>query len=109
MRTSVATKLRTVFGLSLFILVVIGGIAFYDTQHLVAVTTARSQARQFLWDLEQVVSNLRAAENEQRGYLLTGDTSYRDAFQRSAGTFEKAISDLKRRDPVLSGRLDSLA
>jgi methyl-accepting chemotaxis protein len=109
MRTSVAAKLRTVFGLSLFILVVIGGIAFYDTQHLVAVTTARSQARQFLWDLEQVVSNLRAAENEQRGYLLTGDASYREAFQRSAGTFEKAISDLKRRDPVLSGRLDSLA
>src|SRR5437899_8811272 len=58
MRTSVAAKLRTVFGLSLFILVVIGGIAFYDTQHLVAVTTARSQARQFLVDLEQLVANL---------------------------------------------------
>jgi methyl-accepting chemotaxis protein len=109
MRTSVASKLRTVFGLSLFILVVIGGIAFYDTQHLVAVTTARSQARQFLSNLEQLIANLHAAEDEQRGYLLTGDPAYRDAFLQSTKTFGPAIADLKRRDPVLSGRLDSLA
>jgi methyl-accepting chemotaxis protein len=108
MRTSVAAKLRTVFGLSLFILVVIGGIAFYDTQHLVAVTTARSQARQFLVDLEQLVANLRGAENEQRGYLLTGDPTYREAYQKSTDTFDPAIADLKRRDPALRGRLDAL-
>ena len=104
MRTSVASKLRTVFGLSLFILVVIGGIAFYDTEHLVAVTTARSQARQFLANLEQLVSNLHAAEDDQRGYLLTGDAAYRDAFLQSTKTFAPAITDLKRRDPALSGR-----
>src|SRR3954447_15220279 len=98
MRTSVAAKLRTVLGLSLFILVVIGAIAFYDTQHLVAVTTARSQARQFLVDLEQLVANLRGAENEQRGYLLTGDPAYRAAYRKSTATFVPAISDLKRRD-----------
>jgi methyl-accepting chemotaxis protein len=109
MRTSVASKLRTVFGLSLFILVVIGGIAFYDTEHLVAVTTARAQARQFLSNLEQLIANLHAAEDEQRGYLLTGDPAYRDAFLQSTKTFGPAIADLKRRDPALSGRLDSLA
>ncbi|MEA2337425.1 MAG: methyl-accepting chemotaxis protein, partial [Thermoanaerobaculia bacterium] len=108
MRTSVGAKLRTVFGLSLVILVIIGSISFYDTRHLVAVTTARSQARQFLVDLEQLVANLRGAENEQRGYLLTGEPAYRDAYQKSTATFEKAIDDLKRRDPALRGRLEAL-
>jgi methyl-accepting chemotaxis protein len=108
MRTSVAGKLRTVFGLSLVILVIIGSIAFYDTKHLVAVTTARSQARQFLVDLEQLVANLRGAENEQRGYLLTGEAAYRTAYQKSTATFSPAISDLKRRDPALRGRLEAL-
>jgi methyl-accepting chemotaxis protein len=108
MRTSVAGKLRTVFGLSLVILIIIGSIAFYDTKHLVAVTTARSQARQFLVDLEQLVANLRGAENEQRGYLLTGEPAYRVAYQKSTATFSPAISDLKRRDPALRGRLEAL-
>ena len=108
MRTSVAAKLRSVFGLSLVILVIIGSIAFYDTKHLVAVTTARSQARQFLVDLEQLVANLRGAENEQRGYLLTGEPAYRAAYQKSTATFGPAISDLKRRDPLLRARLEAL-
>jgi methyl-accepting chemotaxis protein len=104
----VAAKLRSVFGLSLVILVIIGSIAFYDTKHLVAVTTARSQARQFLVDLEQLVANLRGAENEQRGYLLTGEAAYRAAYRKSTATFSPAISDLKRRDPLLRGRLEAL-
>src|SRR3954469_22353522 len=108
MRTSVAAKLRSVFGLSLVILVIIGSIAFYDTKHLVAVTTARSQARQFLWDLEQLVANLRGAENEQRGYLLTGDPSYRTAYQKSTTTFAPVFADLKVKDPALRARVEAL-
>src|SRR5258707_693638 len=108
MRTTVASKLGTVFGLSLVILVVIGSIAIYDTQRLVAVTAARAQARQFLWDLEQLVANLRGAENEQRGYLLTGQAGYRDAYQRSTASLAKSIADLKRRDPSMRSRIDAL-
>ncbi len=109
MRISVATKLRGVFGLSLVILVVIGSIAIYDTQRLVVVTAARAQARQFLWDLEQLVANLRGAENEQRGFLLTGEPAYRDAYQRSTALLARSIADLKRRDPSMRSRIDALA
>lgn len=108
MRTSVASKLGTVFSLSLVILLVIGSIAFYDTKRLVAVTAARAQARQFLWDLELLVANLRGAENEQRGYLLTGDPAYRAAYQKLTATFGPAIADLKRRDPSLREKLEAL-
>ncbi len=108
MRTTVSTKLGTVFGLSLVILVVIGSVAFYDTKNLVAVTAARAQARQFLWDLEQLVANLRGAENEQRGYLLTGDPSYRLEYQKSTTTFAPLFVDLKVKDPALRTRVESL-
>jgi methyl-accepting chemotaxis protein len=108
MRISVSAKLRAVLGLSLIILVVIGSIAFYDTKRLVAVTAARAQARQFLWDLEQLVANLRGAENDQRGYLLTGEPSYRDSYHRSTAKLAGALIDLKRRDPALRGRIEAL-
>jgi len=108
MRTTVASKLGTVFGLSLIILVVIGSVAFYDTKRLVAVTASRAQARQFLWDLEQLVANLRGAENEQRGYLLTGDPSYRTAYQKSTTTFAPVFADLKVKDPALRARVEAL-
>jgi len=108
MRTTVASKLGTVFGLSLIILVVIGSVAFYDTKRLVAVTASRAQARQFLWDLEQLVANLRGAENEQRGYLLTGDASYRTAYQKSTTTFAPVFADLKVKDPALRARVEAL-
>lgn len=108
MRISVGGKLRTVLGLSLIILVVIGSIAFYDTKRLVAVTAARAQARQFLWDLEQLVANLRGAENEQRGYLLTGDRANLDAYRKSTATFAKVFADLKLKDPSLRSRVEAL-
>ena len=108
MRTTVASKLGAVFGLSLVILVSIGSIAFYDTKRLVAVTAARAQARQFLLDLEQLVANLRGAENEQRGYLLTGEPTYRTAYQSSTEKFAKDLANLKRRDPSLRGRIEAL-
>ncbi|MGH9422048.1 MAG: CHASE3 domain-containing protein, partial [Thermoanaerobaculia bacterium] len=108
MRVSVGGKLRTVLGLSLIILIVIGSIAFYDTKRLVAVTAARAQARQFLWDLEQLVANLRGAENEQRGYLLTGDPSYLAAYRKSTTTFTKVFADLKVKDPSLKARVEAL-
>src|SRR5258708_37419759 len=101
MRTTVASKLGTVFGLSLVILVVIGSVAFYDTKRLVAGTAARAQARQFLWDLEQLVANLRGAEDEQRGYLLTGDPGYRTAYQTATTTLSPPSDDLKRNDAAL--------
>jgi len=108
MRTTVASKLGTVFGLSLVILVVIGSVAFYDTKRLVAVTASRAQARQFLWNLEQLVANLRGAENEQRGYLLTGDPAYRAAYQKSTTTFAPVFADLKLKDPALRTRVEAL-
>ena len=108
MRTTVSTKLGTVFGLSLVILVFIGSVAFFDTKNLVAVTAARAQARQFLWDLEQLVANLRGAENEQRGYLLTGDAAYLREYQKSTTTFAPLFVDLKVKDPALRKRVESL-
>jgi methyl-accepting chemotaxis protein len=107
-RGSVASKLRAGFGLGLLILIAIGSVSFYDTKRLVEVTAARAQARQFLWDLEQVISNLRGAENEQRGYLLTGDPAHLAAFRKSSETVDKLLGDLVKREPALRDRVAAL-
>jgi methyl-accepting chemotaxis protein len=105
---SVAAKLRTGFGLGLLILVVIGSVAFYDTRRLVEVTASRAQARQFLRDLEQVISNVRGAENEQRGYLLTADPAHLTAFNRFSNGVETAFHDMQKHDPALHDRAEAL-
>src|SRR5258708_1431416 len=108
MRTTVASKLGTVFGLSLAILMVIGSIAFYDTKRLPSVTEARAQARQFMRGLEQLEANLRGAENGQRGYLLTGDPTYRAEYQKSTAAFAPLFADMKLKDPALPTRVEAL-
>lgn len=107
-RVSIASKLRLGFGLALLILLVIGGVSFFGTMRLVAVTAARAQSRQFLRGLEQVVSNLLAAQNAQRGYLLTGAPEHLDALRQSSEAIEASMIDLSRRNPALRKRVEGL-
>ncbi len=107
-RFSVGAKLRGGFASALLILVAIGVVAFYNTRKLVKVTEARAEARQFLWDLDQIVSNIRGAQSEQRAYLLTGAPEHLTAFHDRADSFAAALLDLKRRDPSLRQRIDDL-
>lgn len=105
---SVGAKLRAGFASALVILVAIGAVAFYNTRKLVAVTEARAEARQFLWDLDRVVSSIRGAQNEQRAYLLTGANENLTAFHDLSDSFAAALLDLKRRDPSMRQRIDEL-
>ncbi len=105
---SVGAKLRAGFASALLILVAIGSVAFYNTRKLVEVTEARAEARQFLWDLDQIVSTIRGAQNEQRAYLLTGLPEHLTAFHDMSESFAAALLDLKRRDPSMRQRIDDL-
>ncbi len=64
---------------------------------------ASAEAEQFRESMNQLVSVLQDAEASQRGYLLTGNAAYREAFRSADRTFPEAFERLvasARHDPA---------
>ena len=96
---SLRAKLALGFGFSVVILLIIAGMALYDTARLTQMTAARATARQFLWNLEQLVSLTRSAENDARGYMLTGDERFIATFEADVKKVPSLFADLEKGDP----------
>src|SRR6266550_2834125 len=96
---SLRAKLALGFGFSVIILLLIAGMALYDTARLTEMTAARATARQFLWNLEQLVSLTRSAENDARGYMLTGDQRFIATFESDIKKAPTLFADLEKGDP----------
>src|SRR5438045_37317 len=97
---SLRAKLAVGFGFSVIILLLIAGLALYDTDRLTQLTAARATARQFLWNLEQLVSLTRSAENDARGYMLTGDERFIATFEDDVKKATSLFADLEKGDPT---------
>jgi methyl-accepting chemotaxis protein len=97
---SLRAKLAIGFGFATLILVVNAGSALYNTGRLTRLTAARATARQFLWNLEQLVSLTRSAENDTRGYLLTGDPKFVSLFDEDVNKAPGVFADLEKGDPA---------
>src|SRR2546423_15292087 len=98
-RLSLRAKLALGFGFSVVILLIIAATALYDTDRLTKLTAARATARQFLWNLEQLVSLTRSAENETRGYLLTGDDHFVARFRSDTAKVPAVFDALEKGEP----------
>ena len=108
LRLSLAGKLALGFGLALTILIIVGAVTYRDTVRLVQVTGARAKARQFLWDLEQIVSQERNAEREELGYVITGDEARLAEFRKSVAAISPALSALARADASQAEKIAAL-
>src|SRR5437763_10385127 len=105
---SLRAKLAVGFGFSVIILLLIAGMALYDTSRLTELTAARATARQFLWNLEQLVSLVRSAENDARGYMLTGDQRFIATFEDDTRKAPSLFVDLEKGDPAQRDALRGL-
>jgi methyl-accepting chemotaxis protein len=105
---SLRGKLALGFGFSVIILLIIAGMALYDTSRLTELTAARATARQFLWNLEQLVSLTRSAENDARGYMLTGDQRFIATFEEDTKKVPTLFADLEKGDPAQRDALRGL-
>ena len=96
---SLRAKLALGFGFSVIVLLGIAATALVDTDRLTRLTLARATARQFLWNLEQLVSLTRSAENDARGYMLTGDQRFIATFEDDIKKAPTLFADLEKGDP----------
>src|SRR5882672_8107138 len=96
---SLRAKLALGCGFAVIILLLIAAAALYDSDRLMRATAARATARQFLWNLEQLVSLTRSAENDARGYMLTGDQRFIATLEDDVKKVPALFADLEKGDP----------
>jgi signal transduction histidine kinase len=92
---SVERKTMVMLGLASLILVSLN-LLFYRSFIKQKETSDRvNRSKQILQNLENVVSSVTDAETGQRGYLLTGQESYLEPYNRAVKTINPQIAVLK--------------
>jgi PAS domain S-box-containing protein len=110
-KITVSQKLGAAFGSSVLILLV-GLLSFYTVSRLLRATTRVEQTAEVVDAANGVLSDLKDAETGQRGYLLTGDSTYLAPYHDARAALEV---DLRRLRALTVGsasqrqRIDSLA
>lgn len=84
------------FGLASVILVLIGVVSYRSINELINTSKGVEQTHQVLENLEEILSNLRYLETDQRGYILTGDESYLEVYNTAIPTIQQNINELRR-------------
>ncbi|MGC4057493.1 MAG: response regulator [Chitinophagaceae bacterium] len=93
--SSVARRLRVVFSISVTLLVLSSLASFYSNRKLIESSQWVNHTNQVIVNTERLFSNLKDAEAAQRGYLLTEEKRYLDAYN---GRYDKILGqwrDLK--------------
>jgi methyl-accepting chemotaxis protein len=101
-------KLALGFGTGLVVLIIIAATALYDSTRLTEATASRATARQFLWNLEQLLSVTRSAEDQTRGFLLTGDERFVDDLHSDVARIPAIFNDLEKGVPSQREAIRSL-
>jgi PAS domain S-box-containing protein len=103
------------FGFALLVLLLIGVVSFLSLRSLVQSSERVTRMREVLARSSHIDALLSDAETSQRGFLITGDPVYLEAYESAAASLPGEIDSLRaatRGDPRQAervGRLNNLA
>src|SRR5690349_18292973 len=86
--------LRTFFVAALIILVFVSSVFFWNRTRLSNDQFWLEHTYQVLVNLEDTFSTLKDAETGQRGYLITGDTSYLQPYHNAIASIPSKLDTL---------------
>jgi len=92
-RPGLLRNLQIGFGLSLLILVITSVASYSSIHNLVVASNWVDHTDSVITQLESVISTMKDAETGQRGYLLTGDTTFLQPYH---GSQERALATVER-------------
>jgi signal transduction histidine kinase len=99
------------FAFAFVIMAVIAVLAFYQAQVFKKTTEGMAQSQDILRGLERMRAAIAGAETSHRGYLITGNASYLQAYQKmlaDIGPEMKRIAGLVSDNPQQSAQLVEL-
>jgi CHASE3 domain sensor protein len=92
---TVGRKIAAGFGLSVLILVVVGGVAYRSTDVLIENNANVTHSQLVLEDLATLLSLMKDAETGQRGFVITGDDAYLQPYDSALGPVTKTLASLR--------------
>ncbi|WP_228454855.1 CHASE3 domain-containing protein [Polaribacter haliotis] len=104
--------LKSIFGLSLFAILCMGGFAYQHTQKLVMSFEMVQHTYEVNVELEQILSYLKDAETGQRGFLITKDTVFLEPYYSSRENSNNSFARLKEltiNDEIQQSNLKNLS
>jgi CHASE3 domain sensor protein len=110
------------FGLSVFILLIVGAVAYRSTDVLVDNNASVAHAHVVLEDLSQLLSLMKDTETGQRGFVITGDEAYLEPYAAAltrvrttldnlrvlCGNSPQQLRRLDEAEPLIAGKLAEL-
>ncbi|OJH41292.1 methyl-accepting chemotaxis protein [Cystobacter ferrugineus] len=108
---SIGKKIALGFGLSLLALLAVASVAYQGAEQITQTTALLLESREQARLMREVIANLVDTETGQRGFLLTGDTSYLEPYNQARKNLDANISELRdylRDEPMQQTRLARL-
>jgi CHASE3 domain sensor protein len=88
-------KIGLGFGLSVLMLLVVGGVAYRSTDALIENNRMVTHSHEVLEGIGHLLSVMKDAETGQRGYVLTGKDSYLDPYIAATNEVRSVIDGLR--------------
>jgi PAS domain S-box-containing protein len=116
-------KIQAVFAAGLAALALLGGVSYFGIDQLLVQSAWAEHSREVIDTVRVALGSLADAEAAERGFLITGDTPFSDAYQQGAREAGEVVRSLRaltvdnaeqqRRavalEPLLAQRLARLA
>ncbi|MGM3307099.1 GAF domain-containing protein [Anabaena sp. WFMT] len=83
------------FGLASAILVIIAGVYYQNTKFFITTSNQVTKIQEQINKQEKFLSLMKDAETGGRGYILTGDKSYLEPYQKAVNKINQEIKSLK--------------
>ncbi|MET0402035.1 MAG: methyl-accepting chemotaxis protein [Cystobacter sp.] len=108
---SIGNKIALGFGLSLMALLTVAGVAYQGAQQLTQTTGLLFESREQARLMRDIISNVTDAETGQRGFMLTGESTYLEPYNHARQSLEsnfKTLRDYLQDEPEQKSRLAQL-
>ncbi len=93
----VGGPLALAFAMAALLLVINGVVSYQSVRTLIANNDRVNHTQEVLEGLQELRANLLQVETDARGYIMTGDAVYYDAYRQHLEAIPQRIADLKEK------------
>src|SRR6201996_7897299 len=89
-------KIAAGFAVAFFLPLGIGWVAYHNINVLTATSFKVAHAHEVLFQMDQLLSEMKDAETGQRGYVITGEQEYLEPYNSAIASVPGSLSELRR-------------
>lgn len=111
MQLTLERKTEIAIALMLILLLAIGFVAYRSSTEFIASSAQVVHSREIRGNLQRILSLVEEIETGQRGYIITGESSFLEPYQRATDKIEERLVHVKTLttdEPQLQAQIETL-